>query len=167
MYGTRPQKRLSVLLALATVLVQVAPGAHAGLAHHPQKHTKQQVEDLEADWRSATLGGDIQALDRMLSDDYVGISWTGEVSTKAMQLDHVRTRSYFISRMNVSDMKVKLVGNVAIVTALADVEGSSNGVAMKGLFRYTRVYQRLPTGSWKITNFEVTRASGPEAHTHH
>jgi hypothetical protein len=37
------------------------------------------------------------------------------------------------------------------------VEGTNNGSSMTGLYRYTRVYQRLPSGVWKITNFEATR----------
>ena len=31
---------------------------------------------------------------------------------------------------------------------------------MHGTYRYTRVYSRLPSGTWKITNFEATRV-GP------
>jgi hypothetical protein len=29
------------------------------------------------------------------------------------------------------------------------------------MYRYTRVYSRLPSGTWKITNFEATRV-GPD-----
>ena len=54
-------------------------------------------------------------------------------------------------------MKVKLIGSIAIVTSRAQVEGTSDGVAVKGIYRYTRVYQHLPTGGWKITSFEATR----------
>ena len=157
-------------MAAWTVALFVMGGAcpaNALLVHHPQKQLKQQVEDLESEWRNASLNGDIPAMDRLLSDDYVGISWTGEVSTKPMSLEHVRDRSMVITRMDRTDMKVKLLGRVAIVTALADVEGTSDGTEMKGLFRYTRVYQRLPTGSWKITNFEVTRVPDGEERGRH
>ena len=54
-------------------------------------------------------------------------------------------------------MKVKLLGQVAIVTSLAEVQGQNEGLPLNGRFRYTRVYQRLPSGAWKITNFELTR----------
>ncbi len=62
-----------------------------------------------------------------------------------------------VSRIDLSDMKVKLVGSVAIVTSQADVEGTSEGASVKGMYRYTRVYQRRPSGEWKITSFEATR----------
>jgi ketosteroid isomerase-like protein len=55
---------------------------------------------------------------------------------------------------------VKLIGSIAIVTSRAEVEGTNDGVAVQGTFRYTRVYQRLPSGVWKITSFEATRVPG-------
>jgi hypothetical protein len=49
---------------------------------------------------------------------------------------------------------------VAVVTSRAEVKGMSDGVPLSGTFRYTRVYQRSPSGAWKITSFEVTPARG-------
>ena len=62
---------------------------------------------------------------------------------------------------------MKVVGNVAIVTARADIDGSNDGTIMKGVFRYTRVYQRVVSGMWKITNFEVVRVPDPDERRHH
>jgi ketosteroid isomerase-like protein len=134
---------------------------------HPHKEARQQIEELEQQWRVATLAADVSAMDRMLSDDYVGISWNGQVNTKAMQLDRTRNRSFSLTRMDLFDTKVKIVGNVAIVTARAELEGTTDGTDLKGTFRYTRVYQKLPTGIWKITNFEATRVPDPGDHPHH
>jgi hypothetical protein len=33
----------------------------------------------------------------------------------------------------------------------------NDSLPVHGKFRYTRVYQRLPDGSWKVTSFEATR----------
>lgn len=130
----------------------------ASSAPHAKKHdAKQQVEDLEEQWRVAQLAGDIATMDKMLSDDYVGISMTGEVDTKAQQLRRVTDRKLVLTKLELSDMKVKLVGAVAIVTSRAQVEGSIDGKPMEGMFRYTRIYQHLASGTWKITSFEATR----------
>jgi len=135
--------------------------------NHPHKAFKQQIEVLEQQWRLANLNADVPSMDRLLSDDYVGISWNGQVNTKAMQLDRLRSRSLAVTRLDLSDTKIKLLGNVAIVTALAEVQGSIDGVDMQGNFRFTRVYQRVPAGGWKITNFEATRADNSSAHPRH
>jgi ketosteroid isomerase-like protein len=132
---------------------------------HPEKkhEAKRQVELLEEEWRVAQLAGDVATMDRMLSDDYIGISMTGQVSTKAQQLDRVRNHKVVIHRVDLSDMKVKLVGSIAIVTSRAEVEGTNENGPVRGTFRYTRVYQRLASGAWKITSFEATRIPSPKS----
>jgi ketosteroid isomerase-like protein len=129
---------------------------------HEKKHAaKQQVEALEEQWRQAQLGGDVATMDKLLSDDYIGISMTGQVNTKAQQLDRMRAHKVALTRLDLGDRQVKLIGSIAIVTSRAEVEGTNDGAPLHGTFRYTRVYQRLPSGAWKITSFEATRVPGP------
>lgn len=145
-----------VLLAVASGVA--APAAFAVHGLHERKHdAKKQVEALEEQWRTAQLTGDVDTMDKMLSDDYIGISMTGQVSTKAQQLDRVRSRKFVLSHINLGEMQVKLVGAIAIVTSRAEITGTNDGIPVSGTYRYTRVYQRLPTGQWKITSFEATR----------
>jgi ketosteroid isomerase-like protein len=138
---------------------------------HPKRNDqfKHQVEKLEEDWRAAELSGDVDAMDKLLSDDYVGITMSGQVVTKMQQLDRIRKRSLVLTKLALDDVKVKLIGtSAAIVTSLAEVEGTNDGVPMHGTFRSTRVYSRLPSGAWKITNFEATRVGqGPSPDGRH
>jgi len=128
-----------------------------------KKHdAKRQVEALEEQWRQAQLAGDVAAMDKLLSDDYIGISMTGQVNTKTQQLDRMRLKKIALTKLDLGDRQVKLIGSIAIVTSRAEVEGTNEGVPVKGTFRYTRVYQRLPSGAWKITSFEATRVPGPK-----
>ncbi len=116
---------------------------------------------MEDAWRAAQIAGDVDAMDKLLSDDYVGITMTGQVVTKMQQLDRMRNRALVLSRLDIEDVKLKLIGSTAIVTSLAEVDGSSDGEPMRGRFRSTRVYSRLPSGVWKMTNFEATRVGPP------
>jgi ketosteroid isomerase-like protein len=86
---------------------------------------------------------------------------TGQVVTKTQQLDRMRNRSMVLTKIELTDVKVKMIGTTAIVTSLADVDGTNDGEPMHGTFRSTRVYSRLPSGAWKITNFEATRVGPP------
>jgi ketosteroid isomerase-like protein len=136
--------------------------ARADVPHPKRKEEyKHQVEKLEEAWRTAQINGDAVAMDKLLSDDYVGITMTGQVVTKMQQLDRMRNRQLVLTRIVLDDVKVKLIGTTAIVTSLADVDGTNDGAPMHGTFRYTRVYSRLPSGTWKITNFEATRVGSP------
>jgi|UPI0006910462 ketosteroid isomerase-like protein len=132
--------------------------AYAQQEKHPNKRDeRKQVEALEEKWRTAQLAGDIATIDRMLADDFIGISMSGQVNTKAQQLDRIRNHRLVLTRIDLDDMKVKLVGEVAIVTCQARVEGTSEGMSVKGTYRYTRIYRQLPSKEWKITSFEATR----------
>ena len=153
------------IFALAAALLVLSLGepstACALSIRHGQKDAKREIEELEQQWRTAQLNDDLSAMDRLLSDDYVGIGMNGTVNTKTQQLDRLRRRTLVMTRLDLTDVKVKLVGSVAIVTSLASIEGTNDGNPMSGMYRYTRVYQRLPNGLWKITNFEATRMSAP------
>ncbi len=158
-------KRLVVILSAALLTAMpLSIRCQPGAVPREHKHVERaQVEALEMQWRQAQLSEDVAAMDKLLSDDYLGINSTGEVATKAQQLDHMRTRRLVIDKLDISDLKIKLIGPIAIVTSLAQIDGVSDGAPLNGSFRYTRVYQRLPSGSWKITNFEATRIP----HTHY
>jgi ketosteroid isomerase-like protein len=132
---------------------------------HPRRKDeyKHQVEKLEEVWRTAQLNGDVDAMDKLLSDDYVGITMSGQVVTKMQQLDRMRKRSMVLTKMEFQDVKVKVVGSTAIVTSLAEVEGTNDTAPMHGTFRATRVYSRSASGSWKIMNYEATRVGLPSS----
>jgi ketosteroid isomerase-like protein len=164
----RPIRRtLITSTALLTVVVMgwSAPAlcASGNQPLHEKKHdAKRQVEALEEQWRQAQLVGDVGAMDKLLSDDYIGITMTGQVNTKTQQLDRMRMHKIALTKLDLGDRQVKLIGAIAIVTSRAEVEGTNEGAPVKGTYRYTRVYQRLPSGGWKITSFEATRVPGPK-----
>jgi len=154
----RCSRKVTVTVLVALFAAMVGPSAFANPGAHEKKaDPKHEVQVLEEQWRVAQLAGDIATMDKMLSDDYIGISMTGEVDTKAQQLRRVTDRRLMLTKIELSDMKVKLVGEIAIVTSRAEVEGTIDGTSVKGMYRYTRIYQHLPTGHWKITSFEATR----------
>lgn len=152
-----------VLLTCFIALVGAQQARAANHKHEKKQDVKRLVEALEEQWRKAQLAGDVSTMERMLSDDFIGISMSGQVNTKAQQLERVRSRKLLVTKIELSDMKVKLEGPVAIVTSQADVEGTNEGVSVKGKYRYMRVYQHQPSGEWKITHFEATRIHPPKS----
>jgi ketosteroid isomerase-like protein len=161
MSRSMPKRLAAILVVLLPVPMLAAPMqlAHSGQLRMPHEHKhleREQIVALENQWRQAQLSNDVPAMDKLLSDDYLGINANGDVVTKNQQLDHMRNRQLVIEKLDISDLKIKLIGPIAIVTSLAEVEGTLDATPLSGSFRYTRVYQRLAGGGWKITNFEVT-----------
>lgn len=151
----------ALLLGLAVALVSMP--LYAG-PHRGARTMREQIEALETQWKKAVLSDDVEAMDHLLSEDYLGITASGQVVTKPQQMDRMRTHNFAISSLDVSDVKIKLISqHAAIVTSLAQVEGTSDGRPLHGSFRYTRVYQRIPNDGWKITSFEATRVPNHRA----
>jgi ketosteroid isomerase-like protein len=134
-------------------------GSASALAqHHERKRIERaEISLLEEKWRQAQLAEDIPTMDRLLADEFLGITAAGQVVTKAQQLDRMRTHHLTLKQLDISDTKMKISGNLAVVTSLAHLDGSADGKPLHGDFRYTRVYHRIGRGDWKITNFEATR----------
>jgi ketosteroid isomerase-like protein len=150
-------------LLAGVLLAGTLSAAAFGTGPHPRRKDeyKHQVEQLEEVWRRAQLTGDVAEMDKLLADDYVGITMAGQVVTKMQQLDRMKTRTLVLTKIDLDDVKVRLIGTTAIVQSLAEIDGTNEGEPIHGSYRYTRVYSRLPTGVWKITNFEATRVGEP------
>lgn len=130
-----------------------------------QRHERKRVEraeigQLEQQWRQAQISDNIPEMDHLLAEDFLGITAAGQVVTKAQQLDRMRTRQIDLQRLDISDSKIKISGNLAVVTSLVQIDGTMDGHPVDGSFRYTRVYQRGLVNGWRITNFEATRVPG-------
>jgi ketosteroid isomerase-like protein len=52
-------------------------------------------------------------------------------------------------------MVVRVHGNIAIVTARADVRGHDLGEEFNGPYRYTRVWMRR-NGKWQTVSYQAT-----------
>ena len=69
----------------------------------------------------------------------------------------LRSGRVHFKTLNISDRKVRFYGTTALVTSLAQVEGTAGEGSISGSFRYTRVYVRDAHGKWKIVSFEASR----------
>jgi ketosteroid isomerase-like protein len=160
----------ATLLRTAALLLLVpfcgTPPATADTTPQPHKEHKRdykrEIQALEEQWRLAQVNGDVATMERLLAPDFLGISMTGQVADRAQLLERMRNRNLVLTKIIISDQKIKLVGAVAIVTSLAQIEGTNESVPVNGMYRYTRIYRRYPDGTWKVTNFEVTPTRGAE-----
>jgi ketosteroid isomerase-like protein len=152
---------LGCVVAMSLCAAGLLGSVPARAQGHPHKEHKRdekhEIEAIEEQWRTAQLSGDVATMDKLLAEDYFGISISGQLNDKGQQLERLRSRKFVLTRIDVSDVRIKLLGRAAVVTSLAKVAGTDAGESVEGTYRYTRVYKRYPDGSWKITNFEVTR----------
>jgi len=159
---------LAIALCAAITLPAVAQ-------KHPntRKTYKQVISHLEEQWRQAQANNDVATADKLLADDYQGISAQGMVSTKAETLARIQARQVVVHNLQVTDEKINVHGDTAVVTSQVTVDATNNATQppteIHSNFRYTRVYVRYASGAWRITNFESTHigdAPGRQQHEH-
>lgn len=154
--------RLLFLLMLCACAYAPVHAKIFPLPHHDD-HLHKQIEGLESEWRQALIQNNVAAFDRLLADDYLGITPNGMLETKADALAVQRSGSVKISQLDPSQMKVRVYGDTAVVTSRASVTGTNGDRDISGEYRYTRVYNRR-AGEWKIVSFEANRISPGKKH---
>lgn len=130
-----------------------------------QKHeSRHEIDQLEVQWRDAVLKGDTALMSSLLADDYMAITPVGTLQNKDEALASIRNGRLHFTSLNLSDRKVRFYGSTALVTSIAEVEGTGPQGDISGSYRYTHVYARTPQGDWKIVNFEANRVRNDRDH---
>ena len=91
----------------------------------------------------------------MTSDDYTFITLRGELRTKAEIVKGFRSGSFKYESQTISDLKVRVYGDTAIVTGRSSQRGKENGKDYSGDYRFTRVYVKQK-GQWVTVALQTT-----------
>jgi len=172
---TQPLKRMrrfaTCMPMLAVVLALIfSPSAYAQQAGMPrsQKHeSRHEIDQLEEAWREAVLKSNAAQMEGLLADDYMAITSSGTLQTKEQAIDNLRSGKTHFTQLEFSDRKVRFYGTTALVTSVAEVQGSTSDGDISGSYRYTRVYVRDPQRAWKVVSFEVSRIREPGERAEH
>jgi ketosteroid isomerase-like protein len=159
---SRTSQRTMACLMLAAALCLVLASPAWALPHHESHAIHKEIEALEYQWRDAELGNNISQMDHLLADDYIGISANGTVQTKTQALDQHKAGTLRIQSLDLTDLKVRVYGDTAVVTSRAELTGVNGQSDISGNYRYTRVYNKR-LGQWKIVSFEASRIHDVDA----
>jgi ketosteroid isomerase-like protein len=154
-----PFQTVSKVAAILVLFCWCSLPAHAFFPRHDNLH--KEIEALEMQWRQAQLTNNLGEIDRLLADDYLGISALGTLETKADVLAARRAGNPKLSQMDLSDVKIRIYGDTAVVTSKVDLRGTNGERDVSGHYRYTRVYTNR-NGEWRIVSFESVRVPGSD-----
>ena len=144
-----------VLSIIAPADCAVAQASQTDLSPKPQITVEREIESLEEARNQAVLHGDVAALDRMTSDDYTFITLRGELRTKSDILKGFASGSFHYESRQISDLKVRVYGDTAIITGRSVQKGMENGKDYSGDYRFTRVYVK-EKGHWVTVALQTT-----------
>ncbi|HVC47720.1 MAG TPA: nuclear transport factor 2 family protein [Terracidiphilus sp.] len=123
-----------------------------------EQHASQhEIDQLEQTWREAVLHRDTHAMNRLLAEDFLAITPSGLLQTKAETLAAMRNGTLVFHSIDILEQRVRFYGQTAVVTSKARVTGTTPEGELTGNYRYTRVYARGSQGVWRIVSFEASR----------
>jgi len=156
---------LVALLALGAIAAAVAQ--QPGMPRSQKHESRHEIDQLEEAWREAVLKSNAAQMEGLLADDYMAITSSGTLQTKEQAIDNLRSGKTHFTQLEFSDRKVRFYGTTALVTSVAEVQGSTSDGDISGSYRYTRVYVRDPQRAWKVVSFEVSRIREPGERAEH
>ena len=151
-------------LALALMLAATAP-AYGLTPEKPAPAVKvadasAELMKMEHDMLAALLKKDAATFGKHFSDDVVLTTPNGAVQTKAQLLDDVKSGALVLEASTISDMKVKVHGDAAVVTYITTDKGKYKGQDISGRFRWTDVFVRQG-GAWQLVAAQGTPIQAP------
>ena len=162
-------KRILVIVAAFSAATALATWAHAqaATAKKPTRTpastgaaTEDQIMKMEKDRAAAVVRGDVAVLEKQTTDDYTFINRNGQLAGKSETMSALKSGDIKITANNVSDLKVRVYGNTAIVTGRTDTKGTMAGRDISGPVLFTRVYVKKD-GRWQSVAFQQTPIVSP------
>ena len=124
-------------------------GIIASNAWTQEKSDAANVRALELKWTESYKQRNIDILSSLLSEDFVITIEDGSVYSKAGYISHSADASVHVSVAELSDLKVRLHGDTAVVTGAYHEKGESGGKAYEYHDRLTDVWMKSG-GKWQV-----------------
>jgi uncharacterized protein (TIGR02246 family) len=114
------------------------------------------IVDLEQRLAAAWVKGDRAFIEALLAPDWTVTDPSGRVLTRQQVLDETfLTTDRKIDAMTVDDLKVRVLGDTAVVTGRTRATGSYRGVSASVVLRFTDVFVRHD-GRWQVITSQGT-----------
>lgn len=113
------------------------------------------VRAVELARGQALLHADTVALSRMIAPEFVEISRLGQLRTRAVNMREIATGELKLLAVKYDSLAVRIYGDVAVLTGIADNAGAVRGFPFAGKIRYTRVFVRRD-GRWQAVAMQQT-----------
>lgn len=115
-----------------------------------------QIRECETRLYAAMAGSDVEALDELIADDLLFVGPTGELATKAMDLELHRTGGTQFHEFVPKELEIRVWSeHFVLASAKLFLSGVYLGDAFAGDYRYMRVWRKGNNG-WQIAGGSVS-----------
>jgi ketosteroid isomerase-like protein len=134
-------KRFAVILSMLAATAVTLPAQ--------DKADAATVRALELKWTQSYKERSIDILSSLLADEFMITIEDGSVYSKAGYISHSADASVHVEVAELSDLKVRVHGDTAIVTGAYHERGESNGKRYEYHDRLTDVWMKI-SGKWQV-----------------
>ena len=117
--------------------------------------TEKEVLALEERRVQAMIKQDFAALEALLHDQLVYTHSSASVDTKASWLDAMKSGRTKYKSANISEQKVRIYGETALVTGRGEMQVEVGGQAKTLRLRFLNAWTKTPQG-WKFVAWQST-----------
>ena len=149
-------KRTITLLLLAVAVATPAQMQKKGQMQGSDATSKALI-DMENKWVAALEKSDAAALDAILADSYVDADEQGHRSDKQAVLAILKSGDLKLESLKLSDMKVNVYGDAAVVTGTIKATLKVDGREQTSTDLFTEVFVKKG-GKWQCVTVHVSPA---------
>jgi len=136
---------MRILTSKALVFVVIVSAAVSA----QEKSDAETVRALEVKWTESYKQRNIEILSSLLADEFVITVEDGSVYSKAGYISHTADSGTKVQVAEMTDLKVRVHGNVAVVTGAYHEKGQSNGKPYEYRDRLTDCWIKT-VGKWQV-----------------
>ena len=120
----------------------------------------QELDELGQAWAKAELNADTDFLDRLLTDDFIGIGPLGFLLNKMQWLMRHRSGDLRFTSFTWDEVQTRLYGDTAIVIGRQSQIATHKGDDATAQLRMTQIYVR-GDGDWKLAGVQMSPIQMP------
>src|SRR5205823_10999146 len=104
------------------------------------------VAALDTEYQAAVKNNDVATMDRIVADDFVLVTGLGKTYSKSDLLEEARSKRMQYERQEDSQQKVRVWGDIAVVTALLWAKGTQGGKPFDYKLWFSDIYLKTDKG---------------------
>ncbi|HEX8476429.1 MAG TPA: nuclear transport factor 2 family protein [Pyrinomonadaceae bacterium] len=125
-----------------------------------QADAERELAQIEKDWAAAYVRGDAPSMERYADAETYFVDPEGGVANMSQVVEQVKSGDLKFESIDVSDVKVRVYGDTAVVSYHSKDKGTYKGEDISGDHRWLDVFVRR-NGKWMAVASQGTRISQP------
>jgi ketosteroid isomerase-like protein len=146
--------RFMLICSLLLASMSCLSNKQAAVNNQSVARAEQELQQLERSLIAAIQRKDTETLNRIWADEYLGTTPDGRMVTKADLISAVKGGAIALESLEVDDLRVRLFGDVAVMTGHARVKANVDNEDYSGSYRGTGIFIKRD-GGWEVVGVQV------------